>query len=213
MRRRQARRTGTAGNLDSFLDIMTNTVGVLVFVLLFVTLAAADATVLVRTPLHQQTSLAARMFEVRGDTVYFVDTEAGTAAFLRLVRQLPTANWYNVDIVQRRINNFSANTSNYRVDFTGSFLYSWGLRYRLRSDVSGDVIPDLRDSTSQYRSILAALDADEHYVAFLVRPDGFEAFREARKLAWARGLKVGWEPMEAGRELTFGSGGRTIGTQ
>lgn len=42
-------------NLDSFLDILTNTVGVLMFVSLFVTLIAVEADSIVRTPLATKT--------------------------------------------------------------------------------------------------------------------------------------------------------------
>lgn len=214
MKRRPLRRGATGENLDSFLDIMTNTVGVLVFVLLFVTLAAADATVLVRTPLHQATSRTARLFEVRGDSLYLVDTRAASGSFQDFLERLPAVNWYTVDYVENRINNFTTATPNYRVDFVGSMRYgSYGLRYRLSKTAKGDASRTLRDSASHYLTVLSTLDPKEHYVAFLVRPDGFNAFREARKLAWARGLKVGWEPVEATDELIFGSGGRTIGTQ
>lgn len=43
------------GNLDSFLDIMTNTVGVLMFVSLFITLVAVQSGTTIRTPLVSQT--------------------------------------------------------------------------------------------------------------------------------------------------------------
>jgi hypothetical protein len=212
--RRRARRRASGDNLDSFLDILTNTVGVLIFVLLFVALTAADASVLIRTPLRQDSNKDPEFFEVRGDRIYRIDTDAVDAEWDRYYERLPPITIYNYRSVTYRLESFETRTENHRVDFTGSVLAGGGgLRYRLRTDAVGNRKTELRDSTSTYQANLARLDTSEHFVAFVVRPDGFEAFREARKQAWKRGLQVGWEPMADKKDLTFGSRGRQVGTQ
>ena len=50
-------------NLDSFLDVMTNTVGVLVFICLFVYLVAAQATKTIRTPIVSQSDKTPRFLK------------------------------------------------------------------------------------------------------------------------------------------------------
>jgi hypothetical protein len=215
MKRTKRRRPGDAGgNLDSFLDTLTNTVGVLIFVLLFVTLAAADASVLVKTPLRTSTQKEEIFFEVSGDRVARLDSDAGSKAYGRFLDGLPRPNWYNLDVIIRRIYNFSADAGNHRVSVVGSFLGgTTGLQYELRPG-TGDPLEALRDGTSEFQRILAAADTSEQFVAFLVRPDGLEAFREARKHASRRGFQSGWEPIQAeAAGVVFSSGGRTVGVQ
>jgi len=215
MKRTRRRRSGQAGgNLDSFLDTLTNTVGVLIFVLLFVTLAAADATVLVKTPLRTPTRKEEIFFEVSGDRVALLDSEAGSKAYGRFMASLPRPNWYNLDIIIRRIYGFSADAGNHRVSVAGSVLGgNIGLRYELRPG-TGDPVKVLRNSTSEFQRILATADTAEQFVAFLVRPDGLEAFREARKYAGRRGFQSGWEPIQAETQgVVFSSRGRSVGVQ
>jgi hypothetical protein len=212
--RRRSRAAPGGQNLDSFLDILTNTVGVLVFVLLFVSLAAADASVLVRTPLRSETDKRGTVLEVRGDRITHVDTRTADSAFDRMIRSLPRINIYNYRSVAARVENFTTSTDHYRVDVVGSVLYGRiGLRYRVRSGDVGMDLRDLRGDSSAYLRMLDALDPEEDYLAFIVRPDGVAAFRAARDLAAKRGFQTGWEPFIAELDLVFSSRGRTLGVQ
>jgi hypothetical protein len=206
--RRPARPRPQAQNLDSFLDIMTNTVGVLVFVLLFVTLAAADATILVRTPLRASTDKEPVFFEVVDGRVIHIETDVGDAKVQAYMKSLPRINWYNYAWVLDRIDAFSTSTGNYAVDFSGGL----GVRYRAREG-AGESAKVVKDSASAYQRVLKAMDPEKEYLAFIVRPDGLEAFRAARKVAARRGLESGWEPFAAGRDITFASRGREVGVQ
>jgi hypothetical protein len=210
--RRRARLGPGAQNLDSFLDIMTNTVGVLVFVLLFVTLSAADASVLVRTPLRQESKKDALFFEVRGTRVLHVDTEKVNADIERLRRRLPEINLYTYEYAREMLEGFQTSTQDYRVRMAGSIEYGLGLTYTARPD-AGVPLASLADTGAEYAAILGASDPAKVYLAFIVRPDGFEAFREARKIAWEKGYQVGWEPFTQDRTLSLGASGRTVGVQ
>lgn len=211
--RRAPRRRPEPGNLDSFLDVMTNTVGVLIFVLLFVTLAAADATVLVRTPLRSETDKRPVYFEASGGRVAYLEASEGNEQVDAFYSALPPIRWYNVRSVLSRMYAFEARTSNYTIDFTGSALAGgMGVRWRLHPG-AGETVKGMKDSTSAYQQVLRTLDPDTAYLAFIVRPDGLEAFRAARQAATRRGLDSGWEPFEYDRDLTFGSGGRSVGVQ
>jgi hypothetical protein len=209
-------RTGPGAlNLDSFLDVLTNTIGVLVFVLLFVTLSAADASVLVRTPLRQETEKSALFLEIRGGRVLFIDTEKVQRDMNRMRSNLPDITYYTMDYVRDQIENFRTSTTNYRVEMVGVIGYTnLSLRYRAKAG-AGDSLSALADSTSSFQRLLGTKPPEKFYLAFLVRPDGFEAYREARKLAWSKGYQVGWEPMTADREIFIGGSGsgRTVGVQ
>lgn len=213
MRRRVTRGPG-AQNLDSFLDILTNTVGVLIVVLMFVVLSAADASILVRTPLRTDTEKDARIFEVRGDRVIHVEVDQVSESFRQFRNGLPEIDLWNVYHVARRIDNFTTSTENYRVDVVGSVLGGGiGLRYRARSAEVGTPLEEIKSDSVEYLHVLSRLDPEENYVAFLVWPDGIEAFRAARDLATRRGIQSGWEPLSGDDEIIFGSNGRTIGVQ
>jgi hypothetical protein len=206
--KRRARPRPQAQNLDSFLDIMTNTVGVLVFVLLFVTLAAADATILVRTPLRAFTEKEPVFFEVVEGRVIHMETEVGSARVQAFMESLPRINWYNYEYVLDRMDGFSTSTGNYVVDFSGGM----GVRYRAREGV-GESANVVKDTASAYQRVLKGMNPENEYAAFIVRPDGLEAFRAAREVATRRGFASGWEPFTAESEITFGSGGRQVGVQ
>ncbi|HEU4560761.1 MAG TPA: hypothetical protein VFS20_23115 [Longimicrobium sp.] len=212
MRRRRSHTGGsTPHNLDSFLDTLTNTVGVMIFVLLFVTLSAADASVLVRTPLRTEVSKEELFFEVSGDRVALLDTERANEQVRRRVAALPRPDWWNLSTIVQRIYDFSGSTGNHDVDLVGSVLAGeMGVRYRLKPG-AGDPIKSLKSPESDFQRALAAADTSRNVVAFIVRADGFAAFREARKIATARGFRSGWEPVQ--EEVVFGSGGRTVGVQ
>jgi hypothetical protein len=211
---RRHRRVTTEQNLDSFLDIMTNTVGVLVFVLLFVTLSAADATILVKTPMWSPTEKEAVLFEVRGDRVYHLDSARVVEELRSVVASLPRINFFTYEIVTRRIERFATFTDNYRVRFVGSLSANGvSLEYVLRPDATGTKLSTLRQPDEAYAKLLSSLKPEKNYVAFVVRPDGIATFHSARELALRRGLQVGWEPVEAKTALTFGTGGRAIGIQ
>lgn len=212
-RKRTGWEAAPAGNLDSFLDTLTNTVGVMIFVLLFVTLAAADATVLVRTPLRTESAKAGIFSEVSGDRVARLENEEGSRQFAEHMDRLPRPTWYNLAYVVRRIYDFSGTTDNHDVDVVGSALSgNLGVRYTLKEG-AGEARKTLRRPGSAFHRALAGVDTASHAVAFIVRPDGFAAFREARKLAAARGFQSRWEPMEAGEGVVFSSRGRSVGVQ
>ncbi|CCQ61967.1 hypothetical protein [Crocosphaera watsonii] len=76
MRTRRYRQLNSPSqNLDSFLDILTNTVGVLMFISLFITVVAVESSTIVTTPLVSNTEKKPRFFEVRNNKIYYIDDE------------------------------------------------------------------------------------------------------------------------------------------
>ncbi|MEO0849546.1 MAG: hypothetical protein AAFY50_24465, partial [Cyanobacteria bacterium J06648_1] len=74
MRSRARRRNNSnSQNLDSFLDILTNTVGVLMFISLFATLIATGSSpktnITIQTPLSSPTEKESLWFEIQGNKV------------------------------------------------------------------------------------------------------------------------------------------------
>lgn len=212
-RRHRPRPSGEPpGNLDSFLDIMMNTVGVMIFVLLFVTLSAAQASVLVPTPLVRPTQKLAIFFEADSQRIRMIDVDAvDTVMRKRLARNRAAIRRGALSVDEALTGTILA----------GDYLARWEgdaaagrISFTYRPQPTGGThIDSLNRSDSPFLARIATLDTGTAFVAFLVRPEGYPTFRKAREVAARRGLEIGWEPVERGRLIRFGSGGRTIGTQ
>ncbi|MEB3148717.1 MAG: hypothetical protein VKL60_06800 [Sphaerospermopsis sp.] len=217
-------------NLDSFLDILTNTVGVLMFISLFITLVAVQSSTIVRTPLAKETDKQVNFFEISGNRVIYLDNKSVSQQIQEFMGnlQICTEPSYisgmldsyideirNYQIcVQNKVQElkqFRAKTQNYEIELVDLKSLSW--RYNPKSSNDGESGIELNRSNSEYRNILSKLETDQDYVAFLVRPDSFATFRQAREIAWKAGFDVGWEPQTPENPIVFGSGGRTVGVQ
>ena len=238
MRSRARRRnTNVSQNLDSFLDILTNTVGVLMFISLFVTLIATGSSpktrVTIQTPLSSPTDKESLWFEIEDNKVRHLNLRQVRKQELELSENLPNCNQPNnsdTDYISRqnayqscllsilgRQSNFRASTKNYRVRTVDGGV---SLQFDPASADVGENPSQLTAANSDFRQVLAQSDPKKDYLVFIVRPDSFEAFRNARKQAWDAGYEVGWEPLDpelpikirtvVGSELP---GGRSPGVQ
>ena len=221
-------------NLDSFLDILTNTVGVLMFISLFVTLIASEADSIVKTPLSSETTKVPRFFEIRDNKIAYIDDEKVGKDIEEITGNLPACNRPKTpaqpDLFERqdyvgslrayraclrsraqRIANFQTQTEYYDVRMINPSTFS--LIYEPIPNKEGESKEELVLPQSDYLQVLEKLDPQKDYLAFIVRPDSFSGFRVAREQAWAKGFDVGWEPHKSERPIVFGSGGRAIGVQ
>lgn len=224
-------------NFDSFLDVLTNTVGVLVFICLFVYLVAAQATKTIKTPIVTKSEKKARFFEVRDQRVNYLYDEKVDSQLEKLASSLPTC--YEPDIpddiddidptlyhyylnqiddyhicrneILEATENFQTTTKYYDVR-----LIDESLIYEPKDSVKGETLDELNKSNSEFQAILKDIDPETEFLAFIVKADSYEAFRAARQEAWDKGFDVGWEPQTVDTKLAFrifGSGGRNINIQ
>lgn len=230
--RRQVNRPSQ--NLDSFLDILTNTVGVLMFISLFVTLITSEASSIVKTPIASETEKVPRFFEIRNNKIAYIDDEKVGKQIEQITsnlpacnRPLPPAKYYlfeTQDHVSRlrdyracirsrgqRISNFKTQIENYNVRMINPNTFS--LLYEPIPNQEGESKEELVLPQSEFLQVIQKLNPQKDYLAFIVRPDSFSTFRIAREQAWANGFDVGWEPHKNERPIIFGSGGRAIGVQ
>ena len=221
-------------NLDSFLDILTNTVGVLMFISLFVTLVTVETDSIVRTPLTSKTQKKARFFEIRDNKVTYINDAKVGADIDRILGNLPACNrpefsrnsslatsreyMYRMNRYRScmqsrasRLINFQTQTKYYRVKMINASTFS--LLYQPIETQPGETEEQFSEPNSDFNQILETLDPSQDYLAFIVRPNSFSSFRAARELAWEQGFDVGWEPHKTESPIVFGSGGRAIGVQ
>ncbi|MEL4897784.1 hypothetical protein [Crocosphaera sp. Alani8] len=230
--RRYRHLTSPNQNLDSFLDILTNTVGVLMFISLFITVVAVESSTIVTTPLVSNTDKKPRFFEIRNNKISYIDDEEIDRQIALLNRNLPECSVpeiprdldnYNYQFYLNRVQEyencrrqtvqsfrqFKGQTENYQVTFYGAD----ALIYEPLTPETGESYKTIAQTDSDYNEILEKFDPKTNYLAFLVRPDSFSAFRAARKQAWKAGYNVGWEPLKQETPIVFGSNGRTVGVQ
>lgn len=235
MRNRVRRKMPNASqNLDSFLDVLTNIVGVLIFVSLFASLAAnggAPKTHLtIQTPLASTTDKEPLWFEIQNNKVSYLNLRQIRNKEIELSGSLPNCNKPSsgdsvslsnyqsclLSILGRQ-SNFRVDTDSYRVRTVDQGV---SLLFEPLSNNIGETATKLTAANSAYKQVLSKSNPKKDYLAFIVRPDSFEAFRDARKQAWEAGYEVGWEPLEQDAPIKIrtiiGSelpGGRAVGVQ
>ena len=200
MRTRRRRTPKTPDqNLDSFLDILTNTVGVLMFVSLFVSLIAVEADSIVKTPLASETEKTPRFFEIKENKVTFVDDAKVGEDIEQVIGNLPNCNRPDYDFDTdsrlylrslnsyrnciasrgRRLTNFRTETEYYIVTMVNPATFSF--RYDPIPSKTGEDEARFALPESEFNQVLRELDPQEDYLAFIVRPDSFKSFRAARQ--------------------------------
>ncbi len=237
MRSRARRKNNPVSqNLDSFLDVLTNTVGVLMFISLFVTLIATGSnpktTVTIQTPLSSPTKKESLWFEIKDNKVIYLNLRQVREKELELTGNLPNCNKpaNGVDSaaslsnyqscllsVLGRQSNFKTSTNNYEVQAVDDGV---SLLFKPISEEVGETSNQLTAADSQFKKVLSQYKPNQDYLVFIVRPDSFETFRNARKQAWDAGYEVGWEPQPQNTPIKIrtilGSelpGGQSIGVQ
>lgn len=194
-------------SLDSFLDIVTNVVGVLILVAVVTVLGTGDIGVSAgATALAAPRPTADRaLFHCAGGELFFVD-EKGNAK--RLQSQIGDAlreKGLTAEAVTEYLDNHDLGDATHRVRAeSGPGGLAWV--YRVRPGVHGEDKGRVGQSTSAFQRRLDELPAGG-FAYFVVDDDSFEVFRAAREVAAARGIAVGWSPQERGKGLRLGAMG------
>ena len=71
-----------------------------------------------------------------------------------------------------------------------------------RVENGGDTTEQLSSASSQFQRRIKRVDIRKHYVRFLVWPDSFETYLEARKICSKRNLMAGWQAQTSSAEYT-----------
>lgn len=201
------------------------------FIGLFVALVSVQAGTVIRTPLVSRSVKYPQFFEVRENRVNYIDSTDVETQMQSVLTNLPTCDRpdispdmdpYLYDYYLERIEEYNncltakvEQIKRYRLDtnyYTVSFVNLDSLLYK-PTGVQGESSEELIEPDSEFKSLLADMNPASDYLAFIVRPDSFEAFRKARQEARKAGFEVGWEPYPEENPIIFGSGGRSVGVQ
>jgi len=182
-------------SLDSFLDIVTNVVGVLVLVAMVTVVSAGNITVPSgATAMAAPKPTAERLlFECARGEVFFVDEEGNGRRVVDDVKKGdgPTPSR---DAVAALLEDHDVGDATHRVH-ADALEHGLAWVYALRPDVHGDRPSDLERADSGFARQLARLPRGG-FAYFVVHDDSFEVFAKARDAARARGVSVGWHPVE-----------------
>lgn len=197
-------------SLDSFLDIVTNVVGVLILVAVVTVLGAGQIGVPAGTgALRSPHPSATRMlFECDGEQVYFIDEAGITKRVSEEVRnghsRFPEESLTS-DSVVSFLKSHDAGDATYRVS---AEVISEGLTwaFQRRQGISGERAEAAELPSSAFQRKLNELPPGG-FVYFVVREDSFELFRKVQEIAKKRGFSVGWHPVVAGEPLRFSNRG------
>lgn len=213
--RRQKKRS--FAELDSFMDIVTNVIGALFFVLVYVALASEGARGKVTLPMIEPADTEAVFFECRAGTVLFPDIDSLTDQVTNVVgKAVAKAGEEKVDIndLQKDFEEADIRNTYYRHESSGIHILLGQLQsFAMVPNSKGEYGDKIQESNSEFRRNLAKLDPDKHHVFLIVRTDSFNVFHSARRIVVEQGFRVGWGPISAKGNLTFGSGGEGTGPQ
>jgi hypothetical protein len=211
MRRRQGFDTS---NFDPLMDVVTNVVGVMLFVVIFAVMEARGSTVRMLTPLLSQPG--------PGQSRVLYLCEHGRIRQFGLDRALAPITQEAADLSFDRIPEFVRQFNDRNVhDEEFRYRLSWDTQlglYNRRRTVSvtaedlGTAATD--DGLRRFEQSLDHLTPGRNWVSFLLDSESLDVFRKARDTAVAHGFAVGWDPGRLAFPMTqcvLGCGPRLAG--
>ncbi|MCM8595570.1 hypothetical protein [Accumulibacter sp.] len=191
-------------------DMLTNVVGIAIFILIFTVLAAGGAVVAKRLPYERATSARPVFVLCAADRVYLLDSGPAEKLIERVGQPGSSSNRDNWI---KRFNGERIESSGVAVTGKAQMVAkTFGPFTLVRLQVSvtytplaagGESIADVAGAGSRLLAHFRALDRDRFFVRFLVSADGIEAFNAARARAESVGLRSGWSPTDEGSAVTF----------
>jgi len=201
------RERGSSVNLDSFLDIMTCMLGILVLMILLTGIDASQIKVLVPTPMEQPTDKRPIFIECRSNELFRISMDDITKRVYDELAALSEKAQGNQEVFAQLLEQAVVQTDAYEVDVTFALIGQFALRplpgvqgYRLES-VARETNRDW------FGQILNEVNTDEEIITFLVRDDSYPVFKKARALAWLRNVDVSCELLDTTEPIKFGLGG------
>ena len=196
----------------SFCDIVTITTAAMFFAMLITVQEAVKIPVFKPTPRAVPTNKAPVFFECRGDQVFYVDKDNLDTQVAKLLSTLnPGLRGGDLTQFLKAIQGQEVKNELYRVD--PKYLLVGVMALEARIEARGEGVREIQRPSSRYEAALGQIDEKTRYVAFLVRDDSFNVFREAREVAYRRGYEAGWELLGADEPIKFGAGGVAIPSQ
>jgi hypothetical protein len=183
-------------------DMVTNTVGIMLFILIFVSLSAGGAVISRHLPRERRTNAKAVWLFCSGGHISSFDPEALRKQIEDPLGQATlenARNWARAFSAQR----METPELIVKGDATALDLDGGGVRlakYLLirHKPAGGDDEAALRTPGSALHKLLLEKSTADHFFFLFVEPDSIALFRAARDQIAAAGFHVGWSPLGTG---------------
>lgn len=211
MPRRRRRQRNTRLSHDSMLDIVTNSLGLLILVATLTAFSSQGIKFTLGAPIMYEADASKEVvqFEIREGGLYPIDLEFLEDEFVAFFE----SEYANKVDYAESFNARQVKTDYYELSLgagdPGAGLYSGFIKLTPLENAVADRVADLDDPESEIRLKLKTMDPEKQWLFFLVREDSFQAFRKFREYLMAKGYEVGWTPVEDEEPLEFGPGGRS----
>lgn len=193
--------------LDSFLDIMTCMLGVLMLIILLTSIDASQIKILIPTPFAHHSNKTPLYLECRGDRLFLVPVMDLRKKAEETIKRIAAEAQGDVVTVLSRLAEERPRVENYEADLT--YALAGQIALVPAEGAKGYALTDVAHETAMdwLGRILVGLDKEKEMLTFLVRDDSFDVFKKARGLAWARKVEVSYELLDQGEPIKFGLGG------
>ena len=222
MRRRRGgrRESRTELSLVPMADLLTNTVGALVFIMIFTVLTAGGGVILKKLPLEKNTEAEPLNFVCEGGRIIPLDSDALAEKIRERWGEPPTLVSFDDVLAFRawieRLNTIQVEDDYFVAKGEGRFvgdtpIASVALTVKKGA---GETEEDIAREDSAFRRALAAHKPEERFVHFFVRPDSLDVFFAARDMAIEQSsYRTGWMPLGQIEPLRFSNYGRAAKEQ
>lgn len=211
MRRGRLRRGFEEPSLVPLADMLTNTVGIMLFILIFTVLVSGDAVVFKRFPIEQKTNLDPIMFICSNNNILPQELQSLAGKFRsQMIEPMGRPRTSNeVKEWLERANGLRMETKDYILEASAGIskrLIGRSLTLTVicipRED-GGDTIADLQREPDLFVHSLSEHDPKRSFVYFFVRTDSLDIFEIVRDIARSNNFDVGWSPLPSDRGVAF----------
>ena len=197
--RRTRHRTAQEPSLVPLADMLTNTVGIMLFILAFTLLATGGATLAKRLPMEEDTDTKPIFFLCLPDRLLPVDFGS--------IERLPQPPRRRMDLDDardfiRRGDGAEVSDEFFTVRQSVKLIYDNWQPSEIRAfgefipkDDVGLAVADFGKTNQFFAEALRTNNPTERFLYFLVRPDAMKVFCNARELGARKGYKSGWGPL------------------
>lgn len=202
-------------NLDPLMDVLTCSVGVMLFVVIFAVMEARGVSIKMFTPILKAppANSERKIFLCKDGMIKHFDWDSSARELLKGVERI---DFDSVPSFVEKANKKDVNDGNFRYKLEYD---EWGWPYQRRSisivtgpieGVLGESAEDIKKPLSKFSETLKLFDKSKVWITFLVDGKSLDIFRKAREKVLEAGFATGWDPANItfpDKECVAGCGG------
>jgi len=198
-------------NLAPLMDVLTCTVGVMLFVVIFVVLQAQGKTIPLFAPIQKgepPKNSERNLLICKNGRIKFLDIAKAQKNLLSQGQQ----NYENVPEIVELANKKNVSDPAFKFTYGYEDTYSpsdgvaryYTIVVNEIDSAAGEGIDDLKSSKSAIGKLIANLDPRRNWIAFALADEkSIEVFRQARQIADKKGVPNGWDPVKLNFPITI----------